>query len=63
MCRSDGDLLPYIVGCMIKFNLNLSDELHKRFKLICVHQEKDMSEVVRKLIEEYVEKAEKKLKK
>jgi len=48
---------------MIKFNLNLTDELHKRFKLVCVQENKDMSEVVRKMIEEYVEKVEKKLKK
>jgi len=48
---------------MIKYNVNLSDELHRRFKIVCVTESKDMSEVVRKLIEEYVEKAEKKLKK
>lgn len=47
---------------MKRYNLFLSDELHKRFKLACVHEEKDMAEVVRKLIEEYVEKIEKKLK-
>lgn len=47
---------------MVKYNVNLSDELHRRFKIVCVMQGKDMSEVVRKLIEEYVEKAEKKLK-
>ncbi len=47
---------------MVKYNVNLSDELHRRFKIVCVMESKDMSEVVRKLIEEYVEKAEKKLK-
>jgi hypothetical protein len=34
-----------------------------RLKLLCVLQSIDMSEVVRKLIEEYVEKTEKKVKK
>ncbi len=48
---------------MIKYNVNLSEELHRRFKIVCVTEGKDMSEVVRKLIEDYVEKAEKKLKK
>ena len=48
---------------MIKYNVNLSEELHKRFKLVCVQEGKDMSEVVRKLIEDYVEKTEKRLKK
>jgi metal-responsive CopG/Arc/MetJ family transcriptional regulator len=42
--------------------VSLPDELHKRFKLVCVQEEKDMSEVTRKIVEEYVEKAEKKLK-
>ncbi len=41
----------------------LSDDLHKRFKLACVHDGKEMTEVVRKAIEEYVERIEKKLKK
>ena len=47
---------------MKRYNLFLPDDLHKRFKLICVQQEKDMSEVVRKLIEDYVDKGEKKIK-
>ena len=41
----------------------LADDLHKRFKIACVHEGKEMSEVVRKAIEDFVEKAEKKLKK
>jgi hypothetical protein len=41
----------------------LSDELHKRLKIVCAYEGTDISEVVRKLIEEFVEKAEKKLKK
>jgi len=47
---------------MKHFNLNLADELHFRLKVICTLQKLEMSEVVRKLIEEYVEKAEKELK-
>ncbi len=46
--------------CMIKFNVNLPDELHKRFKLACVMEGKDMSEVVRASILTYVEIVEKK---
>ncbi len=48
---------------MRNFNMKISEELHKRLKLVCVHEDKEMSEVVRRLIEEYVEKAEKRLKK
>ncbi len=48
---------------MKRFNLFLSGDLHRRLKVICAIQGTDMSEVVRKLIQEYVEKAEKKLKK
>lgn len=48
---------------MIKFNVNIPDELHQRFKLACVLQKKDMSEIVRACIERFVEKIEKKLKK
>jgi len=47
---------------MVKYNVNLSDELHRRFKIVCVMEGKDMSEVVRKQIGDYVEKAERKLK-
>lgn len=48
---------------MRTFNVKISEELHKRFKIACVHEGKEMSEVVRKAIEDFVEKAEKKLKK
>jgi metal-responsive CopG/Arc/MetJ family transcriptional regulator len=44
---------------LIKYNLNLTEKLHYRFKVHCAIEGKDMSEVVRKLIEEYLEKAEK----
>jgi metal-responsive CopG/Arc/MetJ family transcriptional regulator len=48
---------------IIKFNVNLPEDLHKRFKLACVLEGKDMTEIVRTCIQKYVEKAEKKLKK
>jgi len=48
---------------MRNFNMKMPDELHKRLKVVCVLEDKEMSEVVRKLIEDYVEKAEKRLKK
>jgi len=46
----------------IKFNVNLSGKLHRRFKLVSVQEGKDMSEIIRKLIEEYLAKAESKQK-
>jgi predicted DNA-binding protein len=45
---------------MKNLNVHLSDEFHKRFKITCVQEGKDMAEVVRKLIADYVEKVEKK---
>lgn len=43
--------------------MKLSDELHKRFKIACAHESKELSEVVRKAIEDFVKQVEKKLKK
>jgi hypothetical protein len=40
----------------------MPDELHKRFKLACVQEETEMSELIRKWIEQYVQKIEKKAK-
>ncbi len=40
------------------FSMRLPDELHYRFKVACTLQGVEMSEVTRKFIEEYVEKAE-----
>jgi hypothetical protein len=48
---------------MKNLNVHLSEELHKRLKIACAYESIDMSEAVRKLIEDYVEKVEKKLKK
>jgi ribbon-helix-helix protein len=43
-----------------RLNLYIGDELHKRLRVHCAVEDKDMSEVVRKLIEEYLQKVEKK---
>ncbi len=48
---------------MKRLNLLITDQLHTKLKVVCALQGTDMSEVVRKLIEDYVEKTEKKLKK
>jgi hypothetical protein len=45
---------------MIRFNVNLSEELHREFKIHCVVSNLDMTEVVRGLIQENLEKAKKK---
>ncbi len=47
---------------MKRLTVIISDELHTRLKLLSVAQGTDMSELVRKLIEGFVEKAEKKSK-
>ncbi len=47
---------------MKRFTVNLPDELHARFKGVCALESKEMTEVIRKFIEEYIEKAEKRLK-
>lgn len=47
---------------MKNLNVHLSDELHKRFKIACAQEGKELSEVVRKWIENYVEWSQKKLK-
>ena len=44
---------------MKHLNMKLSDELHKRFKIACALEGKELSEVVRKCIEEYVKNVEK----
>ena len=43
---------------MKNFNMRLSDDLHYRFKVACTLQGIEMSDVIRKFIEEYIEKAE-----
>ncbi|MDM7994327.1 MAG: hypothetical protein QUT30_01445 [Acidobacteriota bacterium] len=48
---------------MKRFVMEIPDELHQRLKAISALQGKTMKQVVLKLVEEYVEKTEKKLKK
>ena len=48
---------------MKRLNMNIPEDLHKRLKRYCVETEKDMTDVVLRLIEEFLTKAEGKLKK
>jgi len=43
---------------MKRLNVDLSDDLHAKFKVICTLSGTDMSDVVRQLIEKYVDKEE-----
>ena len=43
---------------MKKLCITLTDELHRRFKVACNLQGCDMSEALRKLVEDYVEETE-----
>lgn len=43
----------------MNFNVRLPEELHYRFKVACTLERVEMSEVVRRFIEEYVSKEEK----
>jgi hypothetical protein len=40
-------------------NLPLPEDLHKRLKLHCVQIDTKMTELLRKVVEEYLDKAEK----
>jgi hypothetical protein len=44
---------------MKRFTINISDELHTRFKIACTLEGKDMTSIVLRAIEEYVERVEK----
>ena len=46
---------------MVRFNVNMPDDLHKQFKLNCVAMGKDMSEVIRELIRDFLERSEEKI--
>ncbi len=48
---------------MKRLQMNIPDELHKRLKLYCVHTDQEITEVVLRLVEEFLAKEEKKLKK
>ena len=43
---------------MKRLQMNIPEDLHKRLKRYCVEAEKDMTDVVLKLIEEFLTKAE-----
>jgi plasmid stability protein len=45
---------------MKNLNVLLEDDFHRRLKVACAQQGKDISAVVRQLLEEYVEKHERK---
>jgi hypothetical protein len=47
---------------MKRFVMDIPVDMHKRFKAVCVMEEKTMKQVVQQLMEEYLEKAEKRLK-
>ena len=43
---------------MKNFNVRISDDLHYRFKVACTLQGIEMSDVIRKFIEDYIQKME-----
>jgi ribbon-helix-helix protein len=45
---------------MKRLNFNIPDDLHTRLKVACALQQKDMTEILLQVIEEYLKKAEKK---
>jgi len=45
---------------MKRYTLDLTEELHKKLRVHCAIEGVDMSEVIRKLIADYLEKVEKK---
>jgi len=47
---------------MVRLNVILDDELHRRFKIAAVSERKHLTELVREWIRQYVEQAEKKTK-
>ena len=46
-----------------RFTMNLPGNLHKRLKLYSVQNDTEMGKVIQKLVEEFLSKEEKKLKK
>ena len=48
---------------MKRLTINLTEELHKRLKLHSVLIDQEMTEIIRRLLVEYLERAEKKIKK
>ncbi len=48
---------------MKRLNMNIPEDLHKRLKRYCVEVDKQMTEVVLELVEDFLKKAEGKMKK
>ena len=46
--------LEYNVNMMKRLNIHLTDAEHKRFKLACVKAVREMSDVLRELIEQWL---------
>ena len=45
---------------MKRFTINMPEDVHTRFKVACTLEKTDMTEIVLKLVQEYIRKAEKK---
>ncbi len=43
--------------------MNIPGDLHKRLKVWCAQNDTEMGEIIRKLVQEFLEREEKKLKK
>jgi hypothetical protein len=62
--HSERNSLKYIYAqayiCIMKrFTINIDDELHKRFKIACTLEGIEMTSIVLKAIEDYVDRVEK----
>jgi len=53
----------YIIDCMKHLNIPLPDDFHKRLKRHCLETDRNMADLVRELLQRFLEKAEKELKK
>ena len=43
----------------IRLNINVPQSLHRKFKLCAVEEDKDMTQILLKLIEKYIQKKQK----
>lgn len=48
---------------MVKLTVHMDDELRKRFKVACAEDSEDMSAVVRRLIQQWLDEREKRSRK
>jgi plasmid stability protein len=53
-----GDICIYVYA-MKRFVMNIPDELHRRLKIVSTLQGRTMTQVAQQLLEDYVEKEEK----